>query len=589
MVLYQKDSLERLRQRVDLVQLLTPYVDLKPAGTSYKALCPFHDEKTASFTVQRGEAHYHCFGCGAHGDGIQFLMQSQKLSFHQAVELLAQKFGVHLEVVEDHQKYLGPSKQLLKEALEEACRLYEFILLYTKEGQEAINYLISRGFTLDFIKKYRIGLSPKHSTLFREFMKEKKISDEVLEEAGLLSPSKRDFFSDRIMFPIQEASHQIIGFSARKYKEETFGGKYINTRETPLFKKSRVLFGLNFCRKQIATLRKVLIVEGQIDTLRLIDAGFTFTVASQGTAFTEGHVIELKKLNISKVYLAFDSDFAGRQAAIKVGHLFQKEGIEVVIVNLPENEDPDSILRKEGKQAFQVRLDQAEEYLEFLVRHTSENYNIDSPAGKTQLIQQIKAQIIGWQNPLMVHEALKKLAHLTHVPEDVVGIDTLPQNPFIKKQGTVDFTEVDPELILESDLLRWLFVTGHKYPEFYTTCEKFLTPDEFHSPPCRTLYMKYQETKKKTEPINHLNLMIELEDKEAELLLGQLFHKKIPEERAINLFKETLQKILDRNWLEKREALKVKIQSGEPSDEEALQLIKEFDTLKNNHPKVVLV
>jgi DNA primase len=588
MVLYQKDSLEHLRQKINLVELVSPYIDLKPAGASYKALCPFHDEKTPSFTIQRGDPHYHCFGCGAHGDAIQFLMQSQKLSFHQSVELLAQKFNVHLEVVEDSQKYLGPSKQLLKEALEQACRLYEFTLLYTYEGKEAFNYLRSRGFTLDFIKKFRIGLSPKQGPLFKDFMRDKKVSDEILEEAGLLSSSKRDFFSDRIMFPIQDASHQIIGFSARKYKEETFGGKYINTRETPLFKKSRTLFGLNFSRKQIAKERQVLIVEGQIDTLRLIDEGFLFTVASQGTAFTEGHVAELKKLGISKVFLSFDADFAGQEATVKVGNLFQKEGIDVLVVILPQEEDPDSILRKEGKEAFQKRLNQAEEYLPFLVRHVGTRFNLDSPAGKTQLIQHLKAQILSWENPLMVHQALKKLAALTKVPEEIVGIDALPKNPFIKKHDSIDFTEINPDEILESDLLRWLYLTGHKYPEFYAACEKFLTPDELRSPPCKTLYMKYQETQRKNEPINHLNLMISLEDKEAELLLGKLFHKKIPEEKALTLFPETLQKILDRNFLEKREALKVKIQTGDCSDDEALDLIKQFDALKKTHPKVTL-
>lgn len=303
MVLFSKDSLETLKQRIDLVEVMSAHVDFKKSGSAYKALCPFHDEKTPSFMIQKGDSHYHCFGCGAHGDAIQFLMSHQKMSFIEAVESLAQRFHVHLEKLEDKEEQKGPSKALMKEALNFAAQFYHHALLHTAEGHEALQYLYKRGLDLDFIRHFQIGLAPKaHPGLLRKVMQAKSIYPDVLLEAGLLGEGRdgnfRDFFSDRIMFPIHHHTGGVIGFSARKYKEDTFGGKYVNTPETPLFKKSKVLFGLNYCRRRIAKERKAIVVEGQIDALRLIHAGFNITVAGQGTAFGEGHVKELMTLKI---------------------------------------------------------------------------------------------------------------------------------------------------------------------------------------------------------------------------------------------------------------------------------------------------
>ena len=337
MAIFNKESLESLRQRVNLVEVLSSYVELKRNGASYKGLCPFHDEKTPSFIVQGGDTYYHCFGCGAHGDAIQFLMTHQKMSFGEAVESLAQRFHVHLELVEDRQEKKGVNKALLKEALNDACQFFHFSLLHTSEGHDALQYLYGRGIDLEFIDNFQVGLAPKMQGSLRKVMQAKNIRDEILVEAGLLTSTKegqwRDFFSDRIMFPIHSHSGEVIGFSGRKYKEETFGGKYVNTPETALFKKSRVLFGLNYSRKRIAKERKAIIVEGQIDALRLIQTGFNVTVAGQGTAFGEGHVKELMILGVNQVFLALDADKAGQEATAKIGHLFQKEGIDVKVVN----------------------------------------------------------------------------------------------------------------------------------------------------------------------------------------------------------------------------------------------------------------
>ncbi len=302
MARFTKESLETLRQRIDLPELISQYVPLKKAGSAFKALCPFHDEKSPSFVINRGDSHYHCFGCGAHGDAIQFLMQHLKLGFAEAVEQLAERFQVVLEKLEGGSEVKETSRSRLKEANEAALRLYHAYLLHAQEGEEALKYLLNRQIDLSFIQQFRLGLAPKQSGLFRKIMHGLGFSDEILAEAGLIVERNgrwRDFFENRLILPVQDKVGTVIGFSARKFHESTFGGKYINTKETALFKKSRSLFGLFYCAKRIAKQKQAIIVEGGLDALRMIYHGFECTVAALGTAFGEEHVRELVQLGVT--------------------------------------------------------------------------------------------------------------------------------------------------------------------------------------------------------------------------------------------------------------------------------------------------
>lgn len=582
MPIFTKDSLETLRQKADLVDLLSSFIDLKRTGASYKALCPFHDEKTPSFTIQKGDSHYHCFGCGAHGDAISFLMSHQKMAFTDAVEALAQRFHVHLEISEDTHAYKGPSKALIKEALELASQFFHFMLLHTPEGHIPLNYLYQRGLNLDFIHQFQIGFAPATNGMLRKVLHSKSISDQVMEEAGLIK-NARDFFSDRITFPIRDPAGAVIGFSARKYKEETFGGKYVNTPETPLFKKSKVLFGLNYSRRRIAKERKAIIVEGQIDALRLIQEGFNIAVAGQGTAFGEGHVKELTALGVNLVYLAMDNDTAGQQATFKIGNFFQKEGVEVKIVQMPPKQDPDLYLRTYGPQAFLDLLDTSIDYITFIVGFQTRELNINTPAGKNELIQNVAQQIRSWDQPVMVHESLRKLAQLTHTPEHMIGVgqEYIP-NIHIKQAATLGLQTIYPDRILEGDFLRWLLLMGKAYPKFIETAKANIAPGDLHVPVCRHLYEVYLTSL--TSDI--ISLMTQMHDPEGQTLLSEIMEKKVNKDRAEQLFLETAQRILTRNWMEQSEELRKKIHNGEGSDDEVLQLVKQFDALKRTPPKV---
>lgn len=586
MPLFTKESLEKIRSGVDLVEVVGKHLPLQPAGAAYKALCPFHDEKTPSFSIQRGDTHYHCFGCGAHGDAIQFLMLHQSLSFFEAVEQLGATYGIHLE----YQQGTGQrvNTKGAKQALSKASVFYHTMLLYSEEGRSALQYLYQRGIDLDFICRFQVGLAPKQKGLFRQVMKSEGVSVKDLLQAGLLVErgyGVGDFFYDRITFPIADSSGAVIGFSARKYREETFGGKYVNTSETDLFKKSRILFGLHYSRRNIAKQKQALLVEGQVDTLRLIQEGIEIAVASQGTAFGKGHVQALSRLGVEKVWICFDSDKAGIAAAAKAGALFQEKGIGVGIVSLPKGEDPDSILAKEGPDAFLQRCQQATDYLPFLVEFTSTEFAVSTPAGKHQMIAKVAGIIREWENPVMVHESLLAFSRLVKVPPEIIGLQGTAVAP-LRKVESVGGQEVDPALILDSDLLRWLLLLGEKESDIASLVAKNISPSLLQEPACKEVYQLFLDRREKglAADLTHLSNFCETE--EARGLLASLFQRPLNVDRKKELVPATIQAILERDWSAKKEALNQQLVSGSLTEEQALQLGAEFSQLQRNRPVI---
>lgn len=581
MPLFTTESLENLRKRIDLVDVLSSHIDVKRAGAAYKALCPFHDEKTPSFTIQKGDSHYHCFGCGAHGDAIQFLVEYSRMNFQDAVETLAHRFNVVLDVVEENQEQKGPNKGLLKDALMHASQLYHYLLLHTDEGHKAVKYLYQRGITLEFIETFGLGWAPDQPGIFHKAMRAKGFSEEILVAAGLIKDSGREFFQDRITFPICDATGSVIGFSARKIREETFGGKYINTSETPLFKKSRILYGLSECRRRIAKECQAIIVEGQLDALSLIFHGLNLAVAALGTAFGEGHVAELLSLGVKRIHLALDADKAGVEAAKKVGDLFQKRGVEVRVIRLPEGSDPDSFVRIHGIEEFSKLMDTAQDYLAFLVSQG----DMSNPAAKTQLLQQLTEQIRQWDSPVMVHESLRRLAHLMQVPEEMVTSSQVSAGHYlIRKSANAGVLEIDPDRILESDLLIWLLVSGDKSFDYYICVRKNFSIEDLRDPTCRGLFQAIDTAACAGERWDLLTLAAQGDPKIQELL-DVMMRRKVDKEHAEQLLVDTIQRILDRNWMLKCEEIGMKIRSGQFSDDEALQLMKDLATLKKSPPK----
>ncbi len=591
--MFTKESLELLRQRIDLPEVLSSHLDLQRSGSSYKALCPFHEEKSPSFMVQKGDSHYHCFGCGAHGDAIAFLMTHVKMGFSEAVESLAEKFQVTLQKSEEPQGEKGPSKPKLKQALDLASSLYHYLLLHSVEGQVALQYLYARGLDLDFIKQFQVGFAPRQGDVVMRCLHTSDVDERIQELAGLITVTQsgriRDFFSDRITFPIRDALGAVIGFSARKFKEETFGGKYINTPETPLFKKSRVLFGLSYCRSRIAKEAQAIIVEGQIDCLRLIHAGFNYAIAGQGTAFGEDHVRELLHLGVKKVYLALDGDTAGREAAAKIGNLFQKKGVEVLVVQLPDGADPDSLLTECGPDHFAQLIENSRDYLSFLFAHLSKGMNLSSPSKKNEVVSAIVERIKQWEMPIMIHESLKKLAEISQVPEAALGIGqiSLP-DLFIKKSATLKVQEIDPNRILEGDFIRLLVFAASQYPQLAVIAKANITLGHLRISGAARLYDEFLKAYDESRACDLLALGSCLESEEDQKLLSEIMQRKINISKAEESFKETVRKILHRGWMEEGEAIRSKLHSGTLNDDEALELGRQFVEIKKKIPEVIV-
>jgi DNA primase len=580
--MYSQESLQKLRDQIDLIDLLSSYMDLKKMGASYKGLCPFHDEKSPSFIVRQGDSHYHCFGCGAHGDAIRFLMEHQSLSFRESVEILAERYQLPMDKEEG--EHAAPLKtKLYKECMLFASRLYHHFLTHTQEGRAGLDYLFSRGISVDFIRRFQVGWAPENPSLFLQATGAKKFSKDVLKECGLLSTDgKRPFFRERITFPIRNAQGGVVGFSARKIREETFGGKYINSPETPLFKKSKLLFGMDCCRRKIAKEGRALIVEGQIDCLKLIEEGFDFTVASLGTAFQESHVAELTRLGVKRVDLLFDADNAGQAAISKTGDLFQKEGIAVGVSTMPKGEDPDSYLRRYGVEKFRDLLKNTSDYLNFQIRYLGEKHNLNTPAGKANVVKEIKAQIQGWQDPVMIHESLKQLSQTLEVPEETLGLNPGAFRGSYKRE-TLQLGGIDPGRILEFDLLRWLFIMGSENKLYLSTAATYLKEEDFYDPVCRALFQAHV----KHPGAEILEVILESGEEKAPHYVEEIMKQKVNLQKAQGHFLETVQKLVDRRWLEEREEIKRKIHSGKYSDEQVLELAKAFDSKTRVHINMV--
>lgn len=578
MALLTKDCLERLREKIDLAEIISSHIELKRIGGKTKALCPFHNEKTPSFTVNRGDSHYHCFGCGAHGDAIAFLMNFLGVTFNEAVEYLANKYQVKLEYTGKKEQTTEYKRDLYK-INHKVAEFFHFHLLHSEEAKPALEYLFNRGISEDFIKKFFIGYAPQEERFQKSFYSSEGFSQELLVKAGVLSDTtKRPFFSQRIMFPINDGVGNFIGFSGRKIDEKVFGGKYVNTKETPVFKKSKTLYGLNYSRRNIAKNGKVLIVEGQIDALRMIFEGFDFVVASQGTAFGQEHVLELLKLGIEEVVICFDNDQAGNKSAVKVGQLFQKEGVEVYICKFPNKLDPDTFILEHGKEAFLKLYDKKEDYLTFLVQELSKDNKVNSPAKKNALVAEIKKMMSEWKHPLMIHEGEKALSRLLNVPSRFLVTTKLPIQ---KKIETKKIVKIAP---IEKDLIRWLLIVKDK--ELLDMIMNNIKKEFIYDQTVSLIYTLAKNLHLENKEIDLLNLGSFL-DEEKILFIEDIKRKRMDVLKAKEGVRFLCQKLLDRDWDAKCNLIKKKIQSGSLKEEEIFALAKEFDKMKKNKPVIL--
>ena len=586
-----QECLLHLRNTIDIIEVLSSHIKMQRMGNTYKALCPFHHEKSPSFVVNIGEDHYHCYGCGAHGDAIAFLMNHLGMRFTEAVEWLAHRFNVPLQYEEGKNAIVRAPVQKLKEALSSTSQLFQLHLQKSPEGQKALEYLRKRGLTPEFARQFGLGFAPADEALTLDFFRKKRFAKQDLIQSGLLKEAKgrsRPFFSNRITIPILDVSGHVMGFSARKIDDEVFGGKYINTSETPLFKKSHVLFGLHYSRRRIVKEKRVILAEGQLDVLRLIYEGLDLAVCAQGTAMGAEHIKELLRLGIESAYIAFDGDAAGQKAAIKVGNLLQAEGVEVFVVPFQENEDPDSYLQNRGKEQLVQILRQSTPYIPFLVRALKKFVGVDTPAKKNKVVCTIAKMLGEWRHITMIHEAKKQFAFLLDAPTEAFDGQKGPSTTIPKPVAKTAIKED----ILEREFLRYFLYLGQNYPEKTHAISAYLHREDLLEKEYQDLYTACIEQVQNTGRCDIILMTSSCTTDSQRDTLDQVLNRSIDYALVKKGLLEVMQKILDRNWLRKRQQVLQKMRTSQ-TPEALTGLAKEYDNLKDqrmelNHQTITL-
>lgn len=362
------DQVEEVRLRADIVDVISEYVPLKKSGKDYKARCPFHEERTPSFYVVPSKGFYNCFGCGESGDVFSFLMKKGGLDFVEAVRHVAGKVGIELRETRQGDEARDDPHRALYEVNAFARSFYAERLADEEEGRDARDYLASRGVDDEIVERFGLGYAPDDWRALRDAAAVHGFDDALLLEVGLLSTSEKapepyDRFRDRVVFPIEDLGGRVVAFGARVLGRGDKGPKYMNSPETPVYHKSDVLYGLSWSRHNIRRERAVLVVEGYMDLVSLAAAGFENVVAPLGTSMTEEHARLLSRYT-KRVFLLFDSDRAGLEATFRAGDVLLAAGLSPAVVTLPPGEDPDTVVRKEGRPALQGYLDDAVDVLD---------------------------------------------------------------------------------------------------------------------------------------------------------------------------------------------------------------------------------
>lgn len=418
MPLIPETLLDDVQSRVDIAQLIGQYVPLKRAGRHFKALCPFHKERTPSFHVNTDKQIFHCFGCGVGGNVFSFLMQQEGLTFPEAVRHLAQQVG--LTMPEQASASSNGTAQRLVELMEKACRYYERLLAHPTRGRSARDYLRSRGVTERTRQVFRLGYAPGGGTQLLQAAKQTRVSLDALEQAGLTLRSSRgvvDRFRERLLFPIVDVRGRVVGFGGRSLQGQE--PKYLNSPETLLYTKGRQLYGLWQAKEAIVKQKLAVVVEGYFDCALLWQAGVSYVVSPSGTAFTPEQAKLLARYT-DRVILAFDADAAGQAAALRGIDILVEAGFQVSVAQLPSGVDPDEVVRAYGAKALEDLLGKALNVVEFLLMCAAKQASLSDPDQKVRAAQRVLSTLARVPNAMRRREYVRLLADRLHLHEEAV-------------------------------------------------------------------------------------------------------------------------------------------------------------------------
>jgi len=572
--------IEEVQARTDIVDLISTYIPLKRTGRNFKALCPFHNEKTPSFFVSPQKQIFHCFGCGEGGGVIQFLMLFEKVSFIEAVEILAKRLG--LEVPFQKKSLQDRLKTVLYELTEKASKFFLDELLTTPQGELARKYLLKRGINGETIRQFRLGYAPGKNTLL-EFMRKKGYNLEILEKASLIIPKREggymDMFRERIIFPIFDVKGRVVGFGARALREDKDTPKYINSLENPIYGKRNHLYGFNFSKEEISKKNCAIVVEGYFDMITPYQEGIKNIVASLGTALTLEQINLLKRYT-KNVILIFDSDKAGQLATLRALDLFLENGLKIGIVKMPQGFDPDSFIRKKGKEKFLELIQEKLDFFDYKVGVLKDTYDLDSIDGKTTVAEEMLRTINKITREVEKYEYVKKLASLLSVREEVLLLElTRMKEPTYQKSSlSIKKIEKPPMPITEKLLIQ--FILANK--KAAKAIKRNLGVECFTHPLARKIISLLFDNFVENEDLSVTALLGMVEDKEITSFISQLLL-----EEKVSLTKELLRdcvlKLRRRRVKVLKEELRKKIKEAESKKDEkkVRELINRYKELKS--------
>lgn len=553
---YSDEVIEEVREQNDIVSVISDYVKLTRKGSSYFGLCPFHNEKSASFSVSQTKQMYYCFGCGAGGNVYTFMMEYENFTFAEALKTLAERVNYQLPEIE----YSKEAKQEadLKATLFEINKLaarYYYYTLKSEQGQRAMDYLKQRELLDDTILNFGLGYSGKYGDELYKFLKSKGYKDDILKQTGLFNIDSKGFydrFRNRVMYPIMNVNNKVIGFGGRVMGDGE--PKYLNSPETKLFDKSRNLYGLNVARAS----RKpnIIICEGYMDVISLHQAGFNQAVASLGTALTTNQAAILKRYT-DHVLLTYDSDGAGTKAALRAIPILREAGLSVKVINMKPYKDPDEFIKALGKEEFQNRIDNATNSFMFEVDIIEKKYDLKDPDAKTSFFKEVAEKLTEFSEELertnyieaiankymISFDSLKKLVNMRGMQ---LGIE---HSNKVSRQRTKENTLNKEDALVQSQrvLLTWLI----EDISLFKKLENVLEPKDFVEPlynkVATLLYEQYANGK-----ISPAGIINRFENESEHKEVAALFNTSLDEslndndrEKALN---ETLQRVKNNSF-----------------------------------------
>lgn len=514
---YSDEIIEEVRSRNDIVDVISSYVNLKKKGNSYSACCPFHHEKTPSFHVSREKQMYHCFGCGVGGNVYTFLMEHENYSFPEAVEALAERAGVKLpeQSMSPEAKKQADERTRIKDMNRLAAGYFHY-LLRTEHGTHALEYLTNRGLTENTINRFGLGFSDVYRDDLYKYLKNKGYKDEEMKNSGLIRFDEKygasDQFWNRVMYPIVDTNNRVIGFGGRVMGDGK--PKYINTQETPVFDKSRNLYGLNFAKK--SKRQGIIFCEGYMDVISMHQAGFDNAVASLGTALTPGQVNLIKRYT-DRVYLAYDSDEAGTKAALRALGIMREFEMPARVISLKPYKDPDELIQAEGTESFERRIEQAVSGTMFEIGILEHNYNQEDPQERTQFQKEAARILSVIEDPLERNNYIESVAGKYRIDKDslketvtqygISGAARINNDVFRerKPRKSVEEEKQQKQLKAERLLITWLINDNSLFDKI----KDVIGVDDFLDPVYRDVVenlLKQYETDGKVTPaaiINH--------------------------------------------------------------------------------------